>query len=136
MATSTQTINSVISIYKGNRIVLDSKKRFFRGKLVSNNENSDNGIKDGIVQTEGIEDLAVTNAKIDNLAVTSAKIDNLAVTNAKINDLSVDKLTTGTINVAANVGGTNVKIDGTETRILMNDGANDRLLIGRLVGKF
>ena len=34
------------------------------------------------------------------------------------------------------VGGTNLIIDGDESRIVLNDGSDDRVLIGKLAGKF
>jgi hypothetical protein len=53
-----------------------------------------------------------------------------------IETLSVAKLIAGTINVIANIGDANVKIDGEENRMVINDGTNDRVLIGKLAGKF
>lgn len=45
---------------------------------------------------------------------------------------------TETVRVRNNifVGVTNIKIDGPNRRILINDGTNDRVLIGYLSGKF
>jgi hypothetical protein len=34
------------------------------------------------------------------------------------------------------IGGTNVQIDGENKRIIINDGTNDRVLMGYLPGKF
>ena len=42
----------------------------------------------------------------------------------------------GTNANALNVGAGNVKIDGANKRIVINDGTNDRVLIGYLSGKF
>lgn len=53
-----------------------------------------------------------------------------------VESLSVAKLEAGTIEVAMNVGGSNVLIDGGNTRIVINDGSNDRILLGYLSGKF
>jgi hypothetical protein len=45
-------------------------------------------------------------------------------------------ISTGTNEVALNVGNGNVKIDGANKRIIINDGTNDRILLGFLSGKF
>lgn len=45
-------------------------------------------------------------------------------------------VTTGTNAVALNIGNGNVKIDGANKRIIVNDGTNDRVLMGYLSGKF
>lgn len=103
-----------------------------------------NKLRDEAVNNDKIANLAVNNdkiadvdwTKIDNVLVKNADIEDLAVTNAKILSLVVSKLTTGTISVVANVGNGNVKIDGGNKRILINDGTNDRILIGYLAGKF
>ena len=42
----------------------------------------------------------------------------------------------GTNESTLNVGAGNVKIDGANKRILINDGVNDRVLLGFLPGKF
>lgn len=59
-----------------------------------------------------------------------------SVSNRNITTLSCDKLLAGTITVAVEVGNGNVGIDGGNKRILVNDGDNDRVLIGYLSGKF
>lgn len=45
-------------------------------------------------------------------------------------------VTTGTNGVVLNVGNGNVKIDGANKRIIINDGSYDRVLLGYLSGKF
>ncbi len=96
--------------------------------LLSLSENS--------VRSKKIQASAVINSKIKDGAVNTIKINDLAVTNAKINDLAADKLTTGTLTVAINVGEANTKIDGVNNRIIINDGITDRVLIGKAVGLF
>lgn len=51
-------------------------------------------------------------------------------------DVSASRITAGTIAVAANLGASNVLLDGANKRIIVNDGTNDRILIGYLAGKF
>jgi hypothetical protein len=53
------------------------------------------------------------------------------ITTVRIDSLSVSKLTGGTISVVANLGNSNVKLDGPNVNILINDGTNDRILIGK-----
>jgi hypothetical protein len=51
-------------------------------------------------------------------------------------DVSASRITAGTIAAAANLGNANVILDGANKRIVINDGTNDRVLIGYLSGKF
>lgn len=103
-----------------------------------------NKLRDEAIINSKIEDLAVDDdkindidwTKIDNILVKTADIENLAVTNGKINNLNVSKLVTGVMTAVASVGNSYVKIDGGNKRIIINDGTNDRILIGYLAGKF
>jgi len=51
-------------------------------------------------------------------------------------DVSASQITAGTIAAAANLGSSSVILDGANKRIIVNDGTNDRVLIGYLSGKF
>lgn len=53
-----------------------------------------------------------------------------SVSNKKVKSVSADKLTAGTLSAVTNVGDESIKIDGENRRILVNDGTNDRVLIG------
>lgn len=79
---------------------------------------------------------SIRNSSIVDSAIRTRLIQDSAVTNEKIQSLSIDKLTAGTITVQASIGSANVKIDGANNRIIVNDGTNDRILIGYLAGKF
>lgn len=48
----------------------------------------------------------------------------------EVDSVSMDKLSTGTISVIGNLGDENIQLDGENKRILINDGTNDRILIG------
>lgn len=72
----------------------------------------------------------------DENSIRTSTILNGAVTDEKIETLSVGKLLAGTIVVSVNVGNGNCKIDGSANRFMVNDGTNDRCLLGELVGKF
>jgi len=52
------------------------------------------------------------------------------------NTLDADRIKASTIEVALDVGEGNVKIDGANKRIIINDGTNDRILIGFQSGGF
>jgi len=56
-----------------------------------------------------------------------------SLSNRNIKDLSIDKLTAGTINVQANLGGAGLILDGPNIRIIVNDGTTDRGVIGKLI---
>jgi hypothetical protein len=70
----------------------------------------------GRLQTEGLEDEAVTTTKILSLAA--------------------DKITTGTLTALADIGtgsgGSYVRLDGQNNRIIVNDGSNPRIVIGNV----
>lgn len=83
-----------------------------------------------------VDAIAANSASVNEFLSNTAQIKDAIITNAKIYSMAVDKLTAGTISVAANVGGSNVKIDGGNNRILINDGSYDRILLGYLAGKF
>ena len=53
-----------------------------------------------------------------------------AVTSYNIKNISADKITAGIITVALSLGGANVTIDGATSRIIVNDGTTNRVLIG------
>ena len=81
----------------------------------------------------------IITAMLADGSITTAKIADLAVTTAKILSLSADKITTGDLTVAVDVGSSGtgyVRIDGENNRILVNDGTNDRILIGYQAGGF
>lgn len=50
--------------------------------------------------------------------------------------VSMSKLQAGTISVVGNLGGENVIIDGPNQRIIINDDADNRILIGYQSGGF
>lgn len=65
--------------------------------------------------------------------ITNADILNLRVTDAEITSLSVSKLTAGTLAVAANVGSSQVTIDGTTNLISIKDSTpTTRVKLGNL----
>lgn len=80
-----------------------------------------------------IQELAVGSAEIDDASITTAKIVDASITNAKIVSLVADKITAGDILVAVDIGdaGTGfVRLDGANNYILVNDGTNNRIVIG------
>ena len=103
----------------------------------------DSGYNENLIRNTYPAVQQIDNANIADLIGTGVSIPFSGVDvqsdNVKdwmIETLSIAKLIAGTINVVANIGNANVKIDGEETRIIINDGTNDRVLIGKLVGKF
>ncbi|KXB08830.1 hypothetical protein AKJ59_00430 [candidate division MSBL1 archaeon SCGC-AAA385M02] len=67
--------------------------------------------------------------KIDGGDIYTGTVTAGKITVTDLADLSTS---TGTVNV----GNANVKIDGDNTRIIINDGTNDRILIGYDLGGF
>ena len=104
--------------------------------ISANDMDAFNDLAESSIRSNKLRDEAIINSKLKDAAVNENKIASEAVTNAKIKNMVVSKLLTGTISVVANVGDGNVKIDGSNKRILINDGTNDRILLGYLAGKF
>ena len=93
------------------------------------------------VTAEKIEAGSITTAKLAADSITTDKIAANAVTADEIsgNQLDVVAANTGTLNVDEYItlgSDSNVKIDGTNKRIIINDGTNDRILIGYQSGGF
>lgn len=82
------------------------------------------------------EDYSVENKDLSDFSVGEDNIQSGAVTNAKIKNISADKITTSTLTARVNVGSGNVKIDGINKNIIINDGTRDIILIGYQQGGF
>ncbi len=90
----------------------------------------------GIIDTARIRNAAITNAKIGTAQITNALLGTAIIGTANIGTLSFNEISGGTINVLANLGTGNVKLDGANKQIIINDGTNDRILIGYQAGGF
>lgn len=72
-------------------------------------------------------------ALLEGQPIGTARIADAAITNAKIASLAADKITAGDFIVGIDVGSGGsgyTRIDGVNNRIMVNDGTNDRILIG------
>jgi len=59
-------------------------------------------------------------------------VENAAITNAKIVSLDAGKLTAGTINISINVGEENIRLDGANNYLVVEDASDDdRVLLGK-----
>ena len=59
-------------------------------------------------------------------------VENAAITNAKIVSLDAGKLTAGTINISINVGEENIRLDGANNYLVVEDDSDDdRVLLGK-----
>ena len=81
--------------------------------ILTNEKDFLNKIKD---QEDNI--VALNRVKIQDAEIGTAQIEDAAITNAKIDTLAADKITTGTLDV--------------DTKIVVNDGTNDRVIIGKI----
>jgi hypothetical protein len=97
--------------------------------LYGENEVYDSVSMDALIQTGSIKSRQIYN--LDFL-----KVNNVVITNSEIEDVGADKITDGTLDAVIPIGATNIKIDGDNNRITINDGSNDRVLLGYLAGKF
>jgi hypothetical protein len=91
------------------------------------------------VGSANIGTAAIGSANIGTAQITSALIEDAAVTNAKIVDLDASKIKAGTVTVGINLGTLGsgyLKLDGANNRITVNDGSDDRILIGYQSGGF
>ncbi len=72
------------------------------------------------------------------LSVEWAKIANVIIDSAQIDSLSASKITSGTfsvstlIDIGTGAGGSYVRLDGTNNRIIVHDGTNPRIVIGNV----
>jgi len=89
------------------------------------------------------KDCKITPTIAAGLVVSGIEADQIKAGTITATEISGDQLdavatNTGTLNVDEyiNVGASNVKIDGTNKRIIINDGTNDRILIGYQSGGF
>ena len=80
----------------------------------------------GIIGKRNIRDASISNAKIGTAVIGTANIGTL----------SFNEISGGTINVLANLGTANIKLDGANKQIVVNDGTDDRILIGFQSGGF
>lgn len=92
--------------------------------------------KDGIfLGAETFDDAPFSVDMEGNLTAESGTFTGV-ITASSGSSVSFADITAGTNSNALNVGAGNVKIDGANKRIIINDGTNDRVLIGYLLGKF
>ena len=89
-------------------------------------------VENAAITNAKIGSAAITNAKIEDAAITNAKIEDAAITNAKIVSLDAGKLTAGTINISINVGEENIRLDGANNYLVVEDASDDdRVLLGK-----
>jgi hypothetical protein len=91
------------------------------------------GIEDGAVTEDKLVDGSVSGDKLGEGSVDTINIVNYAVTDAKITSMSANKILTGDLVVAVDVGNPAtgyVRLDGVNNRILVHDGTNPRIVIG------
>jgi len=55
-----------------------------------------------------------------------------SIENSKVGSISADKITAGTIKVSTYLGSKNILLDGENIQIIINDGTNDRVIIGSI----
>ena len=69
-------------------------------------------------------------------AITNTKIADNAITDSKVESLTADKITAGTITASVSVGSNNLLMDGVNTRYVVSDGTDNRIVMGYLEGAF
>ena len=94
----------------------------------------------GTITVTEIADATITGGKIASTTITGGNIATSTITADKLSVTQLDAVAanTGTLTVdeTISVGNANVKIDGVNKRIIINDGTNDRVLIGYQSGGF
>jgi len=78
----------------------------------------------------------ISQSMFGTAVIGELNIQDASITDAKIDTVAAGKITAGTVTVALDVGASNVKIDGANNRIVINDGTNDRVLLGYQSGGF
>lgn len=67
---------------------------------------------------------------------SSTDIPTAYLDSTRIRNLTADKIDAGTVTSLMYIGGSSIYIDGTNKRIVVNDGTTDRILIGYGSGLF
>ena len=75
--------------------------------------------------------IASEERRFDDAYSWDALTDVSLVSERKIRQITADMISAGTITVALNLGGAGLELDGANTRIVVNDGTTDRVLIGK-----
>lgn len=97
-----------------------------RGDFLVSSLDFDSEYERGVINTVHIKDASINNAKLGTAIIGTAQIGTL----------SFNEISGGTIGVTANLGGTSIRLEGGNARIILNDGTNDRILIGSQSGGF
>ena len=79
---------------------------------------------------------AIRKSMMGTNVIGNAQIGTAVIGTANIGTLSFNQMSGGTITVLANLGTGNIKLDGANKQIIINDGTNDRILIGYQSGGF
>lgn len=88
-----------------------------------------------IISTTGFGAGTVGTTELADGAVGESNIGDGAVSNAKISGVSVNKLLAGDLLVTADIGNPTTgytRLDGENNRIIVNDGSDDRIVIGNI----
>lgn len=75
------------------------------------------------------------NNKVDNVSIEEI-ISGASIGNSQIAQMAANKIVTGKFGLIPSSGNTGILFDADENRIVINDGTNDRVLMGRGVGLF
>lgn len=75
---------------------------------------------------------SVGNVQLRNASIDNAKMGTAVIGTAQIGTLSFNEISGGTISVVGAIGGTNIKIDGANKRIVVNDGTVNRIYLGSI----
>lgn len=79
---------------------------------------------------------AITRAFMGSAIIGNAQLGTAIIGTAQVGTLSFNEISGGTINVLASLGTGNIKLDGANKRIVVNDGTVDRIYIGFQSGGF
>lgn len=91
----------------------------------------DSGFNENLIRSQYPDSMA----QYDSVNISDI-ISGTSLGDQQISGLSASKIRAGIIAAITKLGDDSVVLDGEERRIIVNDGTNDRVLIGRLVGKF
>lgn len=73
--------------------------------------------------------------QVDNVNAEEI-ISGASIGSSQIANLAANKIIKGKFGLIPSSGNTGILFDADENRIVINDGSNDRIVLGRLVGKF
>lgn len=94
----------------------------------------DSGFNENLIRRNSFVP-ATTQQQFDSANIGDL-LSGTSIGSEQIKGIGFNKIVTGKFGLIPTSGNTGILFDADNNRIVINDGSNDRIVIGRLVGKF